>query len=145
MNLRIQKEIKVFENKKVLFVLIIIGIFVFLTAAFSIKFGLCPDYSFSPCMEFSNQIAEIFLPSFVTGLFYLIVFRMSDAVYRPWSIFTYCWFPISMFLILIAPEYSSDWMLPIASKGGAVIVTSVLFIFISTIIIAVKLISIQRE
>lgn len=82
----------------------------------------------------------IFIPLF---LFSLITYKMRDEVYRTWLRFAYVWIPLSMGLIFLAPEYSTDWMYPV-EKGSVAFLTSLLFVIISLILIIWKSITVRR-
>lgn len=67
----------------------------------------------------------------------LLTYKMRDEVYRAWSRFAMVWVPLSMFLILIAPEYSADWMFPV-DKSSVAFFSSAAFVVISLLVIAWK-------
>ncbi|OGG78281.1 hypothetical protein A3A36_02940 [Candidatus Kaiserbacteria bacterium RIFCSPLOWO2_01_FULL_52_12b] len=85
-----------------------------------------------------------FLPVIPLFLFSLVTYRMRDEVYRTWSRFAYVWIPLSMVLILLSPEYGSDWMYPI-EKSTVAFVSLIIFTFASLSIIVWKLTDSRRN
>ncbi len=69
---------------------------------------------------------------------------MRDEVYRAWLRFSYVWIPLSMLLIFLAPEYTSNRMFPVV-KGTVAFFSSLLFVIISPILIAWKWFSSHRN
>ena len=86
------------------------------------------------CTAWTDQVLEILIPVFVFFLISLATYKIRDSVYTAWFNFAKWWVPLSMLAILISPEYSNDWMLPI-EKGSVAFVTSVLFVAISICIL----------
>ena len=127
-------------SKKHTLLICLAGIIIFLVSAFATNLGLCPAYSYSSCTSFLNGIAEAFLPIFPLFLFSLITYWMREEIYVAWFRFARWAIPLSMLLILIAPEYSHDRMYPI-EKGSIALLCSVLFAIISSIIIVTKLLA----
>ena len=74
------------------------------------------------------------VPIFPLFIFSLITYWMPETIYRAWFKFALVWIPLSMLLIFISPEYSSDWMYRI-EKGSVAFGMSALFVIISTLII----------
>lgn len=72
------------------------------------------------------------IPLFILSL---ITYKMRDDIYQAWLRFARVWIPLSMVLILLAPEYSGDWMFPV-TKGSVAFSSSLLFVIISLILIA---------
>lgn len=66
-----------------------------------------------------------------------ITYFMREEIYKAWFRFARWWIPLSIALIFLSPEYSSDWILPI-EKGSVALTTSILFVCISIIVIALK-------
>lgn len=123
-------------KKKYVLVTSVIGTLVFFASLFPENTGICNLVNAS-CVFFFDPIAENLLPIIPLFLLSLITYKMRDEVYRAWIRFAYVWIPLSMFLILIAPEYSADWMFPIV-KGTVAFFSSLLFVIISLIIIVWK-------
>ncbi len=129
-------------SKKNLFIISLIGALLFLLFLFAKKLGLCVLINAS-CTEAFDPIAEnlsVFIPLFFLSL---ITYKMRDGVYRAWIRVVYVAIPLSMLLIFLAPEYSTDWMFPI-EKGTVAFFSSALFVAISLVIIAWKYLS-SRE
>ncbi len=84
---------------------------------------------------------EIGLPLFYMslGVFLIssILFFMRDEIFSTWLRFAMWWIPITIISILPAPSQSHDWMFHL-DKGFVSFLMSVLFLFISIILIAYK-------
>jgi len=89
------------------------------------------------CTGILYSIIMNFLPIIPLFLLALITYKMRDEVYQAWLRFAYVWIPLSMLLIFLAPEYSSDWMFPVV-KGTVAFFSSLIFLTISLAIIAWK-------
>lgn len=89
------------------------------------------------CMGILYSTMMNLFPIIPLFLLSLITYKMLDEVYRAWFRFTRWWIPLSMLAIFLAPEYSADWMFSIV-KGTVAFFSSLLFVFISLIIIAYK-------
>ncbi|MDP3965649.1 MAG: hypothetical protein Q8Q13_02515, partial [bacterium] len=100
--------------------------------------------SASNCPFILTEIGINLLPIIPLFLFSLITYRMREEVYTAWFRFVRWWIPLSMFLILIAPEYSNDWMYPV-EKGGVAFAVSIVFCVVSILIIAMKYISLRKS
>ena len=85
-----------------------------------------------------------FLPIIPLFILALITYKMRDEVYRAWLRFAYVWIPLSMLLIFLAPEYSTDWMFPVV-KGTVAFFSSILFVIISLILIVWKYVVARRN
>jgi len=94
-------------------------------------------------MDSAYGLIISFFPFVQLFLFSLITYKMRDEVYRTWLRFAYVWVPLSMVLIFLAPQYSTDWMFPI-EKGTVAFLSSLLFVIISLTIITWKSIAIRR-
>lgn len=110
-----------------------IGFFLFgLAMAASIN-GLCSMESICE-RPHDDSMAAIFLPFLPLFVFSLITYFLREEIFQSWWRFTRIAIPASIVLILLAPSYSSDWMLPI-EKGTVAFFTSLIFVFISVIVI----------
>ena len=123
----IEKKVLLVASTFVSVALVIIGSFG--------TYTLCSDNE--KCIEFLHLAFLNFIPILPLFLFSLITYKMRDDIYRTWLTFALVWTPLSMFLILIAPEYSHDWMYRI-EKGTVAFGASVLFCLVSTILIIHK-------
>lgn len=109
--------------------------------------GLTYDYCPSihiPCTDLVYDTVVnflIFIPFFLLSL---ITYKMRDEVFRAWWGFARWWIPLSMLAIFLAPEYSADWMFSI-EKGTVAFFSSLIFFFISLIIIALKYLSMRPD
>lgn len=106
-------------------------------------FRLCGGQEYGQCMDFAYSLIINFFPFVPLFLFSLITYKMRDEVYRAWLRFAYVWVPLSMVLIFLAPQYSTDWMYPV-EKGTVAFLTSALFVIISLILIVWKSVIIRR-
>lgn len=96
------------------------------------------------CMDLNYIIDLLFLPIIPLFILALITYKMRDEVYRAWLRFAYVWIPLSMLLIFLAPEYSTDWMFPVV-KGTVAFFSSILFVIISLILIVWKYVVARRN
>src|SRR3989344_7961119 len=107
-------------------------------------FKLCGGQEYGGCIDLAYGTIINFLPVIPLFLFSLVTYRMRDEVYRTWSRFAYVWIPLSMVLILLSPEYGSDWMYPI-EKSTVAFVSLIIFTFASLSIIVWKLTDSRRN
>jgi len=99
-------------------------------------FRLCGGVEYGACMDNLHNFMGEFLPVFPIFFLSVIVYFFREEVFRAWITFTYIWIPLTMFLILIAPEYGNAFF-PI-EKGTVAGFFSLLYIIISLIIIIWK-------
>ena len=92
------------------------------------------------CPFLLADIETILLPFLPLFLFSLITYKMKDHVFQAWFRFVRISIPISIVVILLAPSYSSSWILPY-NKGMAALLCSAFFILVST----VKIIAAHRQ
>lgn len=123
-------------NKRTVLAISFTGSLVFLVTLFAKQLGLCSVVN-SSCVEIFDPIAENFSAFIPLLLVALITYKVREEVYRTWFRFARIWIPLSMLAILVAPEYSSDWMFSI-EKGTVAFFSSVLFVLISLIIVLVS-------
>lgn len=131
-------------KKNITLVVYAFGTAIFFVLAFSRELGVCSSYSYSSCADISNNLAETILPIFPALLLLLVTYWMREEIYQAWFRFARWWVPLSMLAILIAPEYSGDWLYPI-EKGGVALVSSVIFCLVSVVIIGFKYSSLRRR
>lgn len=131
-------------NKNYLLALGLIGTIVFLVSIFSVEMGVCPQDNYSACLDISNQITETALPLVALFVFSLITYRLPDAVYKAWMKFAVVWVPLSILVVVLSPEYSTDFLYGI-DKGGAAFLTSVIFVVISVVIIGYNYLSTRSK
>ncbi len=97
-------------------------------------FGLCGGKGYSNCMDTMHDAMLIFVIIIPLFIFSLITYKMKEDVYQTWWKFSRVWIPLSMLMILMAPSYSSNWMIPI-EKGTVAFFSSIIYGAISVYII----------
>jgi len=128
------------SKKTTLYISGVIAVGLFVVGLFG-TYKICSDNE--RCINLLHSFFIHFLPFIPLFLFSLVTYKMRDEVYRAWLRFAYVWVPLSMVLIFLAPEYSTDWMYPVV-KGTVASFTSLLFVIISLVIITWKSIAIRR-
>lgn len=119
-----------------------IGTIVFFISTYLSVNGLC-NYKYF-CNRAHDDTLMIFSLTFLPiFLLSLITYKMRDEVYRAWFKFARIWVPLSIFLILISPEYGHS-LFPI-DKGRVSLTMSVLFLLISLILIVIKYFSSNKK
>lgn len=124
-------------NKKVVFLIGLIGSILFLIMSFlSQKFGCKEDVLFF-CGDSYSSIVNIihFLPISILILS-LITYKMREEVFRAWLKFTYVWVPLTILFTFLAPEYNAS--LVATTKSLVSFSMSVVFLLVSLVIIFVK-------
>jgi len=123
-------------SKKITLIVSLTGFLFFIAFLFAKELGFCAFVN-SSCTDTFDPIAENL--SIFISLFFLsiITYKMRDEVYHAWLRFSYVWIPLSMILIFLAPEYTSDWMYPVV-KGTVAFFSSLFYAIISLIIIVWK-------
>ncbi len=86
------------------------------------------------CPFILTDIGINLLPIIPLFFLSLITYKMREEVYRAWLRFAYAWVPLSLLLIYLAPEYTSDWMYPVV-KGTVAFAPSILFVILSLFIV----------
>ena len=121
---------KFFRFKKIILIIsgLITTILLFINTIGTFK--VCGSVNYGTCMDIVAGAMFVLFPFMPLFVFTAITYKMRDSVYAAWFNFAKWWVPLSMLAILISPEYSNDWMLPI-EKGSVAFVTSVLFVAIS--------------
>ncbi len=84
------------------------------------------------CTELLVASMLILFPIIPLFLFSLITYKMSEEVFQDWWRFARIFVPLAMFLILITPAYTHNWMFPVV-KGTVAVALSVLFVAISSL------------
>ncbi len=107
-------------------------------------FKLCGGKEYGICMENLHSFMVIFLPFLPLFIFSLITYKMREATYLAWFNFAKWWIPLAMLSILIAPQYSHDWLFPI-DKGRVAFLVSLLFVIVSSILIAYKSYQLRKK
>ena len=122
----------------------LLGIVAFFVFAFSRELGLCSSDSYSECALTLEGLAETLLPVFPVMIFSLVTYLLRMDVYTTWFKFVRWAIPLSLVLILIAPQYDSDWMFPM-DKGTVAFAASAIFSVVSLVIILLKYFSTQNK
>ena len=100
-------------------------------------FTLCGGKEYGQCMDNTYSLLLILFPVIPVFFVALIIYFTHEEIYRSWFKFARWWIPLSMFLVLITPQYGGGLFNPI-QKGSVAVATSALFVFISLVIITVK-------
>ena len=95
-------------------------------------FRLCGANTYGSCMDVAYNVIILFLPVLPLFLFSLITFKMSEGVFQAWWRFARVFVPLAMFLILITPAYTHNWMFPV-TKGTVAVALSLLFVVVSLV------------
>ena len=122
-------------NKKNVLWIGFVGTVLFMVSLFASQIGICKSINLS-CTETFDPIAElifIFIPFFI---FSLITYKMREEVFKSWLKFSYWWILLSIFFILITPEYSNS-LIPV-ERDSVSLFLSLLFLIISSILIVYK-------
>lgn len=106
-------------------------------------YRLCGSNEYGLCMDNLSNVMLVFYPIIPLFIISLIVYFLRDEIFRAWIRFVYLWIPLSMFAILVAPEYGNAF-LPI-EKGTVAGFFSLLFIIVSIIIITIKHFLLKRR
>lgn len=100
--------------------------------------GTCDYKALGVCWRYWDQTGRLIETLLITLPFFLIsliVRFLRDEVFHTWIKFALVWVPLTIFLVLISPEYNPS-LLPINEKGFVSFSFSTLFLLISLIIIA---------
>ncbi len=84
------------------------------------------------CPFVMSGMELVLFPTIPLSLFSLITYKMSEGVFQAWWRFARIFVPLAMFLILITPAYTHNWMFPV-TKGTVAVALSALFVLISVI------------
>lgn len=95
-------------------------------------FRLCGANTYGSCMDVVYNVIIFFLPVLPLFLFSLITYKMPEGVFQAWWRFARVFVPLAMFLILITPAYTHNWMFPV-TKGTVAVALSGLFVLTSLI------------
>ena len=122
---------------------IIIGSLVFsVPLIFLMLFGnnpLCRGNA--DCGQRLHAFFVLFQPILPLFLFSLLTYRLPERYFRAWSRFALVWIPLSMILVVLAPEYISGGLFiqigPVFTKSYVSNTSSQLFALISTLILLV--------
>ena len=107
--------------------------------------GLCTnDSKYCIFGLFSHSIGKpLFIISLPLFLLSLITYKMRDEVFAVWFRFSRVWFPLTLFLVIISPEYGNS-LLPV-EKDSVSFFMSLLFLLISLTIIIKKYFSLKSN
>lgn len=119
-------------------------IFSFLGALFSVAIVYLGEYKFCSagndfvCVQIFDDFGMTMFPILPLFLFSLITYFLPERFFITWLKFARVWIPLSMLGILLAPEYSNEFMFAI-TKGSVAFTMSALFCVISSAILLFKL------
>jgi hypothetical protein len=80
----------------------------------------------------SNIIAFLFYFSIPVFLFSLVTYFLKDEIFQIWLKFTYVWFSLSVFLVLITPGSSGSFFVSVWDSQMTAIFMSGLYLIISS-------------
>lgn len=124
-------------HKSIIAPISFVAVVAFFVSVFSIELGICPSTSYSTCGQVSNMFAEFLMPTLPFALVFAISSYLNKEAVNSWFKFAIVWVPLSMLAILIAPEYSTDFLFPV-EKSNVAFISSALFLLISVLIIGWK-------
>ena len=130
-------------SKKILLIVAGLGATLLLGLDYVGTSHLCGGRQYTICMGNLYNIMINLLPIFPLFILSLITYKMREEVFRAWLKFSYVWIPLTMFAILISPEYGNA-LLPI-EKGTVGAFFSLLYIIISLLIIAYKYFTLKSK
>lgn len=84
------------------------------------------------CTELLSGGMLVLFPVIPLFLLSLITYKMPEVVFQSWWRFARIFTPLAMFLILITPAYTHNWMFPVV-KGTVAVALSGLFVVISLV------------
>ncbi len=84
------------------------------------------------CPFVMSGMELVLFPTIPLFLFSLITYKMSEGVFQAWWRFARVFVPLAMFLILITPANTHNWMFPV-TKGTVAVALSGLFVLTSLI------------
>lgn len=99
-------------------------------------FKLCGGIEYGECMDYLHSFLGFFIPILPVFALSIIAYFLREEVFRAWMKFVYWWIPLTMFMILISPEYGQELM-PV-EKGTVAVFFSGIFIIVSLIIMIIK-------
>ena len=99
-------------------------------------FRLCGAAEYGTCMDNLYAAMIVFTPILPFTLLAFIVYFLRDEVFQTWIKFALVWVPLTMFLTLLAPEYSNS-LLSIV-KSSVSFWFSATFLVVSLVIIIVR-------
>ena len=117
------------------------SLILFYVAYISIN-GLC-IYKYLCSRLHDDSMMAVFLPFIPLFLLSLVTYKMRDETFHVWLKFTYVWVPLTIILTFLSPEYGNS-LLPI-EKSSVSFTMSLLFLFISLIIIISKSLSLRKK
>ena len=114
-------------KKWVLFVSGIVSV-VLISINFVGTYRMCSDVF--ECTEILSSGILVLFPIIPLFLLSLITYKMREEIFQDWWRFARIFIPLAMFLILITPAYTHNWMFPVV-KGTVAVFLSSLFVIIS--------------
>ncbi len=125
-------------KKTIVFTSGIIGAFLLLSYRYG-NYALCQNDD--SCAHVLHYLYVLFSPVTWLFIFSLLTYRLPERYFRAWSRFALVWIPLSMILVVLAPEYISGGLFiqigPVFTKSYVSNTSSQLFALISTLILLV--------
>lgn len=137
-------------NKKAFLILGLFGSLLGIILRHPVTFGICTQKyttaNYIGCLDnLSQTLSDIFIPIFLTSvIFSIITLKLRDEVFRSWMHFAILWIPLSIFMILMAPDHGGGTLYPTAREMLAIICPA-LFLIISSGIIVYKWYSLKDK
>lgn len=98
---------------------------------------LCGGTEFTRCMRETHNALMAFIPLLPLAILSWVYIKVDQKIYSSWLKFAIPWTIGSMVAIFLAPQYSSDFLLPI-EKGSVAFVSGILFVVISIAIMVIS-------
>lgn len=125
------------SRKKILIITLLFTL-IFLPLYLGVPYSACKNiYELGYCRELRdvfNYVALLLMIFPVILVFSLIIYKLREKIFISWRNFTFYYFLIYLFFVLIVPWDFGDVYIPIY-KGTVALFLSVLYFFISIFII----------
>ncbi len=99
---------------------------------------------FTSMYSYKNLFLTLFVFP-IALLFSLIIYFMSENVFRTWGRFVMWWVPFQILAVALTPESSVGYFVSVIDKQFVAIVLSLLFTLISSVIVVWKYLVTRRR
>lgn len=96
------------------------------------------------CADFIATLSKLGIPFIALSVLSVSTLAASRNLLRPWAVFSLFFIPLSVFLILIAPDTTGNWMFP-HDKGRVALISALAYFIISLGILAQSLLLSRRK